>query len=73
MPDQWQVQVQTRHQIIMHTSHLSGADLADAHLTQTSDVSEAIAAELRAGANARLCVLPEGPQTIPYLAPAASR
>lgn len=72
VPDQWQVQIQaqiqTRSTVVMHTSYLSDADLADAHLMQTPDISATIAAELRRlGATARLCVLPEGPQTIPYL------
>ena len=73
VPDQWQVQIQARIQsgsrVVMHTSHLSDADLAAAHLEQTSDISATVAEALAAaGPGARLCVLPEGPQTIPYLA-----
>ncbi len=73
VPDQWQVQIQAQIQVrstvVMHTSYLSDADLADAHLQQTADISETIAAQLsRLGPAARVCVLPEGPQTIPYLA-----
>jgi nickel-dependent lactate racemase len=73
IPDQWQVQIQAqiqvRSRVVMHTSYLSDADLADAHLTQTADIGAAIEAEhRRLGAGARVCVLPEGPQTIPYLA-----
>ncbi|MFG1685258.1 nickel-dependent lactate racemase [Nonomuraea sp. NPDC049269] len=76
VPDQWQVQIQARIQcgsrVIMHTSYLSDADLATAHLEQTGDVSTALAAALAAaGPGARACVLPEGPQTIPYLAGAS--
>jgi nickel-dependent lactate racemase len=72
VPDQWQVQIQARIQadcrVIVHTTYLSDADLAAAHLEQTADPSAAVAAALRsAGAGARVCVLPEGPQTIPYL------
>jgi nickel-dependent lactate racemase len=72
IPDQWQVQIQaqiqTRARVIMHTSYLSDAELADAHLTQTCDISESIAAECRRfGSGTRVCILPEGPQTIPYL------
>jgi hypothetical protein len=53
----------------MRTSHLSAADLAAAHLEQTTDIGATVAAALaEAGPDARLCVLPEGPQTIPYLA-----
>lgn len=73
VPDQWQVQIQARIQascqVVMHTSFLSDAELASAHLSQTADVSAAVARALaEAGPLARLCVLPEGPQTIPYVA-----
>jgi nickel-dependent lactate racemase len=72
VPDQWQVQIQARIQagsrVIMHTSHLSDADLADAHLEQTHDIAATVAAAMAAGGpGGRLCVLPEGPQTIPYI------
>lgn len=72
VPDQWQVQIQaqiqTRARVVMHTSYLSDTDLADAHLSQTADISATVASELRRlGPRTRICVLPEGPQTIPYL------
>ena len=72
VPDQWQVQIQARIQaanrVVMHTSHLSDADLATAHLEQTTDIEATVAGALAAaGPGARLCVLPEGPQTVPYL------
>jgi nickel-dependent lactate racemase len=72
VPDQWQVQIQARIQaacrVVMHTSYLSDDELATAHLSQTPDVSQAVREALAAaGPDARLCVLPEGPQTIPYL------
>jgi nickel-dependent lactate racemase len=74
VPDQWQVQIQAQiqmaHRVVMHTSYLSDADLATAHLEQTHDISATVAGALTAaGPDARLCVLPEGPQTIPYLTP----
>ncbi|MBO3751230.1 nickel-dependent lactate racemase [Streptosporangiaceae bacterium NEAU-GS5] len=76
VPDQWQVQIQARIQsgsrVIMHTGHLTDAQLATAHLEQTRDISATVADALAAaGPGARLCVLPEGPQTIPYVAEAA--
>jgi hypothetical protein len=53
----------------MHTSYLGDADLAAAHLEQTADIAATVAEALAAaGPGARACVLPEGPQTIPYLA-----
>jgi lactate racemase len=73
VPDQWQVQIQARIQcgarVVMHTGYLSDEQLASAHLEQTDDVSACVARALSAaGADARVCVLPEGPLTIPYLA-----
>jgi nickel-dependent lactate racemase len=73
VPDQWQAQIQARIQadcrVIVHTTYLSDTDLAAVHLEQTDDPSASVAAAVRlAGAAARVCVLPEGPQTIPYLA-----
>ncbi len=75
VPDQWQVQIQARIQaanrVVMHTSYLSDADLATAHLEQTADIEATVAEALAdAGPRARLCVLPEGPLTVPYVASA---
>jgi lactate racemase len=72
VPDHWQVQIQAQIQsanrVVMHTSHLSDAELADAHLEQTGDITATVTEALAAaGPGARLCVLPEGPQTIPYV------
>lgn len=72
MPDQWQVQIQAQiqvaHRVVMHTSYLSESDLAAGHLEHTSDISATVGGALAAaGPGARLCVLPEGPQTIPYV------
>ncbi len=72
VPDQWQVQVQAKVQtdanVVMHTSFLSDRDLLDAHLTQTDDIAETVAAALHdAGPDSNVCVLPEGPQTIPFV------
>jgi nickel-dependent lactate racemase len=72
VPDQWQVQVQakvqTRARVVMHTSYLSDEALSEAHMEQTADIGAEVArllAEL--GPEARVCVLPEGPQTIPLV------
>lgn len=72
VPDQWEVQVQAKVQdyarVVMHTSYLSDTALAMAHLEQTDDVARTVMESLRAaGPDARVCVLPEGPQTIPYV------
>jgi lactate racemase len=76
VPDQWQVQIQARIQstsrVIMHNERLSPDELAEAHLGATDDVSATVAEHVgAAGPGARVCVLPEGPQTIPYVQGAA--
>jgi len=67
-PDQWQVQIQYNIQdharLVMHTGHLSDAELRAVHLEQTRDITATVAAE---GSAATVCVLPEGPQTIAYV------
>ncbi len=73
VPDQWQVQIQARIQadcrVVVHSSYLSEVDLAGAHLGHTSDIAGTVARALaEAGSDARVCVLPDGPQTIPYVA-----
>ncbi|MET0693089.1 MAG: nickel-dependent lactate racemase [Propionibacteriaceae bacterium] len=73
VPDQWQVQIQAavqdRAAVGVHCEGLDAAQLATAHLVAVSDVSSHVAAALAAaGPGARCCVLPEGPQTIAYVA-----
>jgi hypothetical protein len=72
-PDQWQVQVLARvldrATVVVHNDVLTVDQLADVHLGATSDISRSVESGLAcAGEGARACVLPEGPQTIPYLA-----
>ena len=75
VPDQWQVQIQAaiqaRSRVILHTSYLSDDELGAAHLEQTADVEATVRQLLGdAGPGARVCVLPYGPLTIPYVAAA---
>ncbi len=72
VPDQWQIQIQAgiqaRSRVIVHTSYLSDAELAEAHLEQTADVEATVWHLLDdAGPDARVCVLPYGPLTVPYV------
>lgn len=72
VPDQWQVQIQAKVETladgVMRTSFLTDADLAEAHLRQTDDIERTVMDALaQAGPDSRVCVLPEGPQTTPYL------
>jgi nickel-dependent lactate racemase len=71
-PDQWQVQIQARVQerarVAVYSDFLSEMDLHTAHLEKTEDVGETVREALEAASpDSRLCVLPEGPQTVPYL------
>jgi len=72
IPDQWQVQIQagiqTRADVVMHTSYLTDDQLREVHLAQTNDISRTVLRALdTAGESGRVCVLPEGPQTIAYV------
>jgi len=72
VPDQWQIQVQARIQahadVVVHSGHLSAEELALAHFGSTDDVAATVGRALAAaGPDARVCVLPEGPQTVPYI------
>jgi nickel-dependent lactate racemase len=72
VPDQWQVQIQaqiqTRADVQVKAAGLRPEQLRAAHFTPIDDVSVAVRDALRkAGPEATLCVLPQGPQTIPYL------
>ena len=71
-PDQWQVQVQAmiqrKAEVLVHATGLTTEQIEAAHFRAAPDLEEALAGALaRAGEKATLCVLPEGPQTIPYL------
>lgn len=71
-PDQWQVQVQSMIQrkarVRIKTGYLSEDQLRAAHFEPLEDVGEeARRALAEAGEGARLCALPRGPQTIPYV------
>jgi nickel-dependent lactate racemase len=69
VPDQWEIQVQAKvmakARVVMSTTFLSDAELAEAHLEQTHDVEGTVA---EAGPEASVCALPDGPMTVPYLA-----
>ena len=73
VPDQWQVQIQAQIQlkadVLVKTSGLRPADVRAAHFAPIEDVGRAVREALEhAGPASTLCVLPQGPQTIPYLA-----
>jgi nickel-dependent lactate racemase len=70
--DQWQVQIQAQIQlhadVHVYTDGLSEEQLRKALLIPCRDIPQSVAQlKQKYGPQARVCVLPEGPQTIPYL------
>jgi nickel-dependent lactate racemase len=67
-PDQWQVQIQAQIQlkarVLMRSDYLSDEQIRKAHLEPVHDIARAVQ---EAGPKATICVLPQGPQTIPFL------
>lgn len=71
-PDMWQVQVQAqilmKSKVLVKNGFMSDHEIRAAHFEPVHDVAEGVVSELKArGPAATLCVLPQGPQTIPYL------
>jgi len=71
-PDAWQVQMQAqilmKAKVLVKNGFLTDHEMRAAHFEPVHDVSEGVSAALNAaGPAATLCVLPQGPQTIPYL------
>ena len=66
--DQWQAQIQAQIQmkadVYLKSSCLTVQQVADAHLTPVGRIEDTIE---DCGPDASICVLPEGPQTIPYI------
>lgn len=70
--DQWQVQIQAqiqqRAKVYIKSSHLTHTQIREAHLTPVENLEATIDHLIQQGnREARICVLPEGPQTIPYV------
>ena len=70
--DQWQVQIQAQIQlradVHVYSDHLTDEQIRAALLKPCRSIEQTIAAlRERHGPGAALCVLPEGPQTIPYV------
>ncbi len=71
--DQWQAQIQAQIQlkadVYVRSDHLTDEQITAALLRPCHRIEETVEALLQHyGPAARICVLPEGPQTIPYLA-----
>jgi len=73
MLDQWQVQVLarilTRSRVFLYSDRLSPSEISRVHLEPITSVEETVDRLLAEyGPDAPICVLPQGPMTIPYLA-----
>ena len=71
-PDQWQVQIQAQIQMKASVSVVSGyldpEQIRAAHFEPAEDAGQAVSQALaKSGPGSTLCVLPQGPQTIPYV------
>lgn len=69
--DQWQVQIQAMIQlkakVMVKADRLSDDQIREAHFQPIQDVSAGLDDAMRAaGKHATICILPHGPQTIPY-------
>jgi len=70
--DQWQVQIQAQIQlkaeVYVHSRHLTDDQVLGALLLPCPRLETTVRALLeRYGPHAKICVLPQGPQTIPYV------
>ena len=72
VPDQWQVQVLARvlakARVLLICDGLTDDQVRAAHLEPAHDVARAVSEALGSEQSRRIAYLPEGPQTIPYLA-----
>ena len=65
---QIQAQIQAKAEVLLKTGYLRADQVRAAHFEPIDDISTAVDDALqRAGRDATLCVLPQGPQTIPYI------
>jgi nickel-dependent lactate racemase len=68
--DQWQVQIQAKIQqradVYVYSNGLSDEQIKQALFSPCRDIERTVA-DLKEKYGSRICVLPEGPQTIPYL------
>lgn len=72
MQDQWQAQIQAQIQlkadVHLYADGLSDAQITQSLLTPCGDIAATVLERAAAvGPDCRICVLPEGPQTIPYV------
>ncbi len=73
--DSWeaqiQAQIQRRARVHVYADGLTDEDLGRAHVLPCRSVEETVARLRRQNPEATIAVLPDGPQTVPYVAPVA--
>jgi hypothetical protein len=71
IPDQWEVQVQALIQrqstCYLYSEGLTPVQIRSALLEPIESVDQTVAELVRANPSAEIAVLPQGPQTIPYV------
>jgi nickel-dependent lactate racemase len=70
--DQWQAQIQAQIQlkanVYVYSENLSDEQIADALLIPCRNIEKLVRKlVMKYGSDARICVMPEGPQTVPYI------
>jgi lactate racemase len=70
--DQWQAQIQAKIQlqadVFIYSDHLTDSQICSALLSPCRSITDKVEELIQKyGADASICVLPEGPQTIPYI------
>ncbi|MGA2639533.1 MAG: nickel-dependent lactate racemase [Spirochaetia bacterium] len=78
MDDQWQAQILAlivkKVEVFLFAGGLRSAQISQAKLTPCASIEEQLRSLLRKyGPTAKVCVLPEGPQTVPYFEDAEGR
>ncbi len=74
--DMWQAQTHAlicqRATVHFHSAHLTDEQIRDAFMEPTSDIGETVRHLVAGGVGKRVCVVPQGPMTIPYVAATTS-
>ena len=69
--DQWQVQIQAQIMamcnVYLKSDHLTDYEITKAHLTPINDIENKVSELISINPKSSICVLPEGPQTIPVM------
>jgi nickel-dependent lactate racemase len=78
MDDQWQAQILAlivkKADVFVHADGLTAAQIAQAKLKPCASIEEQLRLILQTrGPAAKICVLPEGPQTVPYFEHSAAK